>query len=366
MGSSENLFSALSKYSPSTDSDPEENRFTEAFAFLMNQNKKLLRGVLKDLLKKHGKPSFITGVPSSKLIVMTQSQKQYGGVKLIADMEITDSNRSFVIFIENKISASEHGDEGEGPTQVQKYFQELENWRGKHNFLIYVSRRTEEVSERTKSQEKHFVQCLWSDIYKLIKKREKLIKKREKCKATVINSFLTMHFLEYMGEMGMIPPTRIEQKWVKDWAKLTEFESTIEEMLGKFRQEHRTRYDLSSGKMSHKPGKIYISSKLKHKPNRRIFLGAYVFRKKDYPEIENDSWEGQTRAFAEMWIKSPDPKKVMKFVRPQDRKVYRESTHLFSYEASLDSIIKGKKFDIQKDQLFGFYRKGIKQLEKLL
>jgi len=183
----DNLFARLSKYSTGNVT-PEENFFTEAFAWILSNNPDIAVGLLKE----------ISGINFNKKNLKIKTQVYYehsnnnveGNASYI-DLQIEDENN--LLFIENKISAelNKYSSKNEKQADLQIEIDQIEKYEKLQNQLQdnrYKKVIAIVLSKKSYHSKKDKI-VSWSQIYDFIDKY-----KNEK---PFIQTFL--EFMEFKG-----------------------------------------------------------------------------------------------------------------------------------------------------------------------
>ncbi len=156
------VFTALSKYSKSKIVNPEENFFTEAFAYILRKNKKLCKVLFQSLLEK---------LQLNKNDIIIRTQVSYSNA--IIDLIIKDKLN--LIFCEIKLKStineydisSEKGKK-EIINQIEKYQRILDDENEfKNKYLILIS--YDDLVKEGQNSNKLF-KIYWKQIYQFIEK----------------------------------------------------------------------------------------------------------------------------------------------------------------------------------------------------
>jgi len=225
-----NIFKSLLKYASYTKKKPRENIFTGAFAFLLTENKGLrvsfVRFLLRRYKEKYKKFKRPKEIPLISLSISSQtshrriSEEESQKTKRDQiDIEISDENRKFGIFIENKIGAPL------GKKQAEKYWKTLCDLYGENGILAFITESgTHQISPNIK-----YVQIKWSDVYDLFSKYVRQDK-------NIINHYLLKRFLEYMKEEGMASFEGFDRKemignqWEVTYNLINKIKSILQEL----------------------------------------------------------------------------------------------------------------------------------------
>jgi len=160
-----NVFLALSKYRPTDKVYPEENYFTEALAFLLNQDKvgcgKFIRQLSQNKIKLH----------ISSLTVKSQVHYDFPANSFI-DLEIKDDNN--LIFIEIKIKSDLNQYETKRTVksselrstidQIEKYEQVIELAEHENKY-IFLFAHDDTINLHKKERETNILLFPWHKVY---------------------------------------------------------------------------------------------------------------------------------------------------------------------------------------------------------
>lgn len=207
MNKEENIFASLSEFLP------EENYFTNCFAFLLNSNKALLLFLIKELLNRKGvRSKTLKHLKPHDLNVQVQRSHFLGRRRIITDIQVSANNKLCVL-IENKLRGQV------SDVQMRNYLELHKNLIRKARisevfvFLITLTQRTREKPD---FYDKEFLHFTWLDINDLLKTYS--FSQRGKSKY-----FLDL-FLEFMEEKGMKSFSGFQlQKYASAWELYAKF-----------------------------------------------------------------------------------------------------------------------------------------------
>jgi hypothetical protein len=181
-----NLFGYLSRYRVGAHKTPIEDFFTQAFAWILDRNRKLAVALLKDL----------TGLEFDRAAVIQTQQGR--GKDCRIDLEVSDDRH--LLFIENKILAEvsvyQEGDETQEEdaprNQIAKYQRLASQLCGANRkpFVLLISRIPD-----TCDASPPFKAALWSDVFDLLTEHHDLCEDQWRP--------LLDEFLGFMKEMRM-------------------------------------------------------------------------------------------------------------------------------------------------------------------
>ena len=182
-----NIFARLSEYLP------EENYFTNCFAFLLDSNKPLTLFLIKELLgRKSVKSETLEQLKPEDLDIHTQRSYFLGKHRIITDIRVSASNKLCVL-IENKLRGQI------SDIQIRNYLQLREKLvkesRMNEVFVFLLTLRQKIRGKSDMHDRGKFLHFTWSDINDLLKTYS--FSKKEKSK------YFLESFLEFMEEKGM-------------------------------------------------------------------------------------------------------------------------------------------------------------------
>lgn len=202
-----NIFTYLSMHQSS-----QENFFTQAFAFVLRQNKEICRELLTALFEQLGLNQGVTAIQNAgNLKIITQA----GYENMYADMEIKGDD-DFLVLLENKLDAAASKSEDGEPTQHNNY---LEAIRNKENgFYLFITRDAEDTRMLERNTKAAHVQ--WHVVYEILEN----YKERSTC---------VKEFLDFMEEKGMAPAklTKSGKDYAEAWEAFNEFKEFGDEFL---------------------------------------------------------------------------------------------------------------------------------------
>ena len=136
----QNIFIAISKYPYNPKHTPRENQHTAFFAYLLNNDKNLLKYLIKKLLLKKSK-LIETIQPEDFNEVIIQESETLDGQKKFPDMKIRTRDGKLTIYVENKIDSVEGKflHKGEEGSQLTDYLKLAKINSSIENFVIYIT-----------------------------------------------------------------------------------------------------------------------------------------------------------------------------------------------------------------------------------
>jgi hypothetical protein len=206
---------------------PEENYFTNSFAFLLRSDSELLLFMLRKLFEKHpAVKETIESLGKEEFDVKTQVALQAQKAKV--DILITAQNR-FTLFIENKIEA------GISIAQVRKYLDVKENYLKQHAnaqafilFITMLKRAPERLADLANNEDVMFVS--WSEMNDYCKSF--LARKKD-----TKNKYFLNLFLEFMESKGMKSFSGFKLKdYAKDWEGYSDFRENATMILDEVKE----------------------------------------------------------------------------------------------------------------------------------
>lgn len=204
----ENIFSALWKYRPQGDINPEENYFTESFKFILGVDSAFCAKFAKFVSKGRLKGPF-------KL----ESQVIYGNS--IIDLQITDRHGKKLL-IEIKVGARQNheiDEDGNGSGQIEKYLR-----LGK-GYVCFIERERESLDGKILKNKYFAGHYAWSEIYDLLNNHIQAAKAPD---AAV--GYFEKNFLKFMEQKDMMP----FEKFTKEDAQIAPMVPDLYDRMEKF------------------------------------------------------------------------------------------------------------------------------------
>jgi hypothetical protein len=219
-----NLFVDLISYPYKPEHNPRENQHTIFFSYLIDEDRCLLKYLLKKLV---GSKAIGTLHESDFEVVCFP--KEYIGNKLLRpDIKISTSNKKLTVYIENKIDSPE-GKSGEpdheSPTQLGKYLKLAESAVSDESFLLYMTKYYEDINANIFKHRLFGGQFIWGMVSDWISEYSRASKKSLKHKE------LIGQFLDYMEVSGLTGSKKFEKEYAQVWMQYNEFDKTAKEYL---------------------------------------------------------------------------------------------------------------------------------------
>lgn len=206
----------------------KENYFTNCFAFLLRENKQLLKRLINDMLKKKGKKSrTILHLKPADFNVKTQ--ESYGR-KGIVDIVISCGDKAR-IFIENKLGTQIREE------QLEKYRELLESEKRRCDevFVFLITQKKQDLDES-----EGFLHFLWWEVDGLLKNYI------DKKKYHFIKEFLEfMGEYEYMNSFSRFKPQEYGRSWEEYIELIENVKPILNELKGMVRKKGLTPKDES-------------------------------------------------------------------------------------------------------------------------
>ena len=211
----QNIFIAISKYPYHPEHNPRENQHTAFFAYLLNNDKKLLTYLMKKLLFK--KSELIETIqPEDFDDVIIQELEILDGDKKYPDMKIRTKDGTLTIYVENKIDSFERkflhmGEEG---SQLNDYLKLAKTNSSNENFVLYITKNHELLSQKTEENQHFGGKFSWGYISEIIE---------EYVESSTDSNNITIEFIKYMEEFDMIGGKGFKQEYGDIWKTFNEF-----------------------------------------------------------------------------------------------------------------------------------------------
>ena len=328
----ENIFIALSHYVPRPNLDPKENHFTEAFAYILNQNKELLYEILKHGIESN-KKSFDL-VDSSSLELVTQKREK----GFISDMEVT--GKDLLVLFENKIAAKEGHNFENDVSQLTNYVNYLKKKKVKHKFLFYVTMGEEN------GDSSDIIHLHWSEVYDVIKKYQ-LQDKEDK---------YLPQFMEYMEAEKMGSFKGFTEESIDAWAKSLEFEEELKKFMPKLKtllneKEYTINKEFVKG---HKEkGFTFDNDELK-KLNIEGFVGFF-------PYVKEPNEPDPTGVYCLVQFEFKNGLNWPNTIEPQSEGIYTYGKCV-AYDQLLSKIIKDTEDDKQAEEILNWFKESLNKI----
>lgn len=342
MKTTKNIFEALTTYHYK-EANPEENKFTEAFAFLIDYDKNLLKFLITNLVKQKR----FSKVDYRNLKVFTQGHHYVENKKVISDIDIKGKNTFFMI--ENKLESK--GSVG----QLKKELARLKREQYKNKVLFFIT-KYKEFDKIKRIIDPIFYPILWSNVYLLIKEYRFKIKRP-------IYRFLIDSFLEFMEEKEMGPAPLLKQNELSVWPRYTEIRKKFPDYLEFIKNELKKVKNIEGP--SRYRGKDWeednISFNLPNKKRIQFYVGFYPWLedKKDYPNYKTGTYCYVAARKRDLKIEQTDTEET----RPN--KPYIGEGNVIMIDLSLAEIIKGiNTTDKQKQRVLETAKKLLSKLLK--
>jgi len=237
---------------------PEENYFTNSFAFLLRNNEDLVVFLLERLLKRGASCQEMIRIPRKERVVIA-TQVQFPTERSVVDMSILIGDK-LAFFVENKVWGTVF------PSQVKKYLKVRENYLSQHVdsqiFIIFLTMLKNAPKWFNNMEEnENLFHCSWSEINDYL--RDFISKRSGTNKKYYLSSFL-----EFMESKGM-----------KSFSgfKLKDYSSHWRE-YSKFREDAKLILKELKGAML----KMGFISYPKEDPNEGEDFIRYYFHKKNW------------------------------------------------------------------------------------
>ncbi len=220
-----NIFSAISSYPYNPEHNPWENQHTAFFAFILNNDKNLLKFLLEKLLKNKSKllNTIIRTEDFDNVII--QEAEALDGNKLIPDMKISTIDTNLTIYIENKIKSSERKNQLNDYLELAKRNSNKENSSNK-NFVIYLYYYYESISKNIEEHQNFGGKFTWGQISDILEEYTKLPAYPDSQKYD-----FTSQFIKYMEESGLRGTKGFKKEYSEAWNDFIEFAEIREEYL---------------------------------------------------------------------------------------------------------------------------------------
>ncbi|MCF7811063.1 PD-(D/E)XK nuclease family protein [bacterium] len=232
----ESLFSRLQSYRPQEGRDPREDFFTEAFCYVLDKNKKLLKEYIKFLT---GKAFPDVDPVDDSIKIETQRTFKQGRPDVVITFK--DIEHSYMIICEHKLGAEE------GENQLKDYFNILYKRKIK-GALVFITKYHVSTTSLNKNGEEvdytnDFIKedgnifalkpLRWSEINTKLKEWEKSVEE--------FQEEIYKEFLEYMEELGMAPITKFSALEMAEFCRIPRLLQTLDEcLLGEAMNELRS------------------------------------------------------------------------------------------------------------------------------
>ncbi len=198
-----NIFSTAANYAYKKNKRVllEENLHTAFFAYILNCDTKLLKYLLEKLLEN--KSNLICNIAEDNFdYIVTQASETFDGENVYPDMKIRTVDDSLTVYIENKIESVEgrYSDGEEERSQLNNYLKlaKRSSSQETENFLIYLTKYEESISQETEEHQNFVGSFRWSKISEII---DEYIQKQSKSDSE--KSDLVVQFKDYMEEFGL-------------------------------------------------------------------------------------------------------------------------------------------------------------------
>ncbi|MBW4653933.1 MAG: PD-(D/E)XK nuclease family protein [Kaiparowitsia implicata GSE-PSE-MK54-09C] len=202
-----NLLSSLRKYRPRENQDPLENFITEAFAWLLKNNKNFSDSFLrKILIRLH--PYSSSGLDLQlNLDCKWATQMNFGGI--FPDM-VAELNDGTLLVFEHKVWAQLH------PGQLDSYKQ-FSSVKYSHSYLILIT-----ANESQHLQDPDLALC-WRDVYTWT--QEWLQSEEEK------PDFIFLDFLNLLREEGLGPVAPVSHNSILSYYSARNFKEQVIDLV---------------------------------------------------------------------------------------------------------------------------------------
>ena len=235
-----NIFSTIAKYTYNLENAPKENLHTVFFSYILNNDKSLLKYLLEKLL--NSKSNLLNTITEDNLdFVAIHESETLNGRNVYPDMKVKTFDDSLTVYIENKIDSMEgvysNEDEEEERSQLNEYLNLAKRNSSKANFLLYLTKDNESISQETEEHPNFGGQFTWSMVSDII---DEYIKKQLTIDTDKYN--LIVQFKEYMYDYIYRGNMVFKKDYAEAWKDFIEFAEIREEYLG-----HITDYFKNNG-----------------------------------------------------------------------------------------------------------------------
>lgn len=346
-----NIFIALSHYVPRKEHNPSENHFTEAFTYVLNTNKPLLRRILKAILKDNRKSfGFLNSIKGSELNLNTQAEYQIKNKTVRPDIALSVQNKVLILF-ENKLGAKERKD-GEGGTQLGNYIKVLQNKKTfKKRFLVFITLSEENVGKVGNIS--YFIPVTWSEVYGIINSYKNNQKNQWKLK--ILESFI-----QYMEAENMAGFRGFIRKDLNAWVKYENFKFRLNEFMEYLQPKMEAFLGGVKTEQKDNDGWRFLHFQNRSMKTAKIDgqIGFYSWTKdKTYPNYKDGTY-----CFVCFYTKKDMGWKADSDGKPLS--VYNTGRKRIFYDCLLEDIIGKTSPEKQKEKILGFYKKALRELKK--
>jgi len=332
---SENVFLSLSK------NMPKENYFTNCFAFLLSDNKRLLLYLLKKILGKKGEHLVdFTDLKKSNHTVEPQELSSKG----VVDIKITFPNL-LEVFVENKLTAPVTH------RQLRKYLAS--------RALVFLITEKEMAGDIPRDIVNHerFFYTTWAEVKDLLEFYSCNLERDR------IKKLFLVELLNFMEGIGMKSFSGFaKEEYGPYWQKFAEFHKSAEDILGElwetmekhgFRPIRREEYDTSTF------GYLFLPKKFRWKfPYGVRFdveggtanITVFIQFQKMFREFVRDEYFEETEKVSEKLGNNFD------VVWDRDR--------ISRIVRLIDLVKEAKSKKLQKEKILGFITETFKQFER--